>query len=93
MRKETWLIILLLLAVLFSSFLAACSLAGQGGASGKALVEQRCSTCHNLELIKVSKYTPVQWEGLVNRMIGRGMTLTSTEKTAVVEYLAKTYKP
>lgn len=60
---------------------------------GAALLETRCSTCHNADRPKKVKKTRDQWEQTVTRMIGKGAQLTEVEKTVLVEYLAQTYKP
>jgi mono/diheme cytochrome c family protein len=58
---------------------------------GKALVENRCSTCHGLALVQAAQYDRPGWESLVNRMVGKGAQLTSEQQQLAVEYLAKTY--
>lgn len=58
-----------------------------------ALVNSRCSTCHNLDRVKAAKKTPAQWKENVTRMVGKGAKLNADEQAAVVDYLAKTYGP
>ena len=61
--------------------------------NGATLLETRCSACHNADRPRQVKKTREQWEQTVTRMIGKGAQLTEVEKTVLVEYLAKTYKP
>jgi cytochrome c5 len=54
---------------------------------GKALVEERCLTCHDLEARK----TEEEWRALVADKIEKGVQLNQAEQEAVIEYLAETY--
>jgi cytochrome c5 len=60
---------------------------------GATLLEKRCSVCHSADRSRQAKKTREQWEQTVTRMIGKGAKLTEAEKTVLVDYLAKTYKP
>jgi cytochrome c5 len=60
---------------------------------GAALLETRCSVCHNANKPKAAKKTMEQWDQTVTRMIGKGAKLTEVEKKVLVEHLAATYKP
>lgn len=60
---------------------------------GGALLQERCTACHNLERVTRAKKTSQQWEQTVERMITKGAKLSDVEKTALVEFLAKTYAP
>jgi len=60
---------------------------------GAALVNSRCTACHNLDRVKQAKKTPAQWKETVTRMVGKGAKLNADEQAAVVDYLAKTYGP
>jgi len=61
--------------------------------NGAKLLETRCSICHSSDKPKHAKKTLEQWEQIVTRMIGKGAKLNDAEKTALVDYLAKTYGP
>lgn len=61
--------------------------------NAKDLLEKRCSVCHPASRPKAAKKTPEQWEATVSRMMAKGAKLSADEKKALVEYLAKTYKP
>jgi cytochrome c2 len=58
---------------------------------GKALVQERCTKCHDLTRIQQAKRTPDLWKATVQRMMGHGAQLTQAEQDAVIAYLAKTY--
>jgi cytochrome c5 len=60
---------------------------------GAALVNSRCTACHNLDRVKAAKKTSAQWKETVTRMVSKGAKLSADEQTAVVDYLAKTYGP
>jgi len=60
---------------------------------GATLLEKRCSVCHSADRPRQAKKTREQWEQTVTRMIGKGAQLTEAEKTVLVDYLAKTYRP
>jgi cytochrome c5 len=61
--------------------------------NGAELLEKKCSTCHPSARAKGLKKTAAEWETTVKRMISKGVKLADAEKKALVEYLAKTYKP
>lgn len=60
---------------------------------GANLLEERCSVCHPSARPKSKQKTPEQWETTVNRMMGKGARLSEEEKTTLLDYLSKTYKP
>lgn len=60
---------------------------------GETLLETRCSVCHSADRPKQARKTRDQWDQTVTRMIDKGAVLTGAEKTALVDYLAKTYGP
>jgi cytochrome c5 len=60
---------------------------------GAALLNDRCTVCHNLDRVKSAKKTSEQWAQTVSRMVGKGAKLNADEQKAVVAYLAKTYAP
>ena len=60
---------------------------------GAALLNDRCTVCHNLDRVKSAKKTSEQWAQTVSRMVGKGAKLNADEQKALVAYLAKTYAP
>lgn len=59
---------------------------------GEALVNERCSVCHDASRIKTTKKTPDEWRATVDMMVSKGARLNAEEKTEVVRYLSETYK-
>jgi cytochrome c5 len=66
---------------------------GASALDGAMLLDTRCSSCHPSTRAKQAKKTLDEWNQTVTRMIGKGAQLTDAEKTALVDYLAKTYGP
>lgn len=95
MRKATVLIATLVLSV---TLLAGCSPGSgsssgtdQSAPSGEALVNEKCVRCHSLDRVQGARKSAEDWEATVSRMQGNGLKITDAEKTAIVDYLAKTY--
>lgn len=60
---------------------------------GAKLLDERCKICHVSARAKMLKKSQADWDSLVTRMVGKGAKLSGAEKKALVEHLAKTYKP
>jgi len=60
---------------------------------GAKLLEERCAACHKTDRPKAAKKSMADWDKTVTRMMGKGAKLSEPEKKALVDYLAKTYKP
>ena len=58
---------------------------------GKALFEERCSKCHNLERATSKQKNADEWTTTVELMLSKGAVLNTEEQTALINYLAKTY--
>jgi len=63
------------------------------GGDGQALLNDRCTKCHNLNRVTSAKKSASDWENTVSRMVGKGAQLTTDEQKVLVDYLAKTYAP
>ncbi|TLM84744.1 MAG: hypothetical protein FDZ75_07405 [Actinobacteria bacterium] len=59
---------------------------------GKALVEAKCTQCHGLDRVAGQTGDRALWEQTVGQMEARGLAVTQEEKTAILDYLAATYK-
>jgi len=59
---------------------------------GKALMNERCTVCHTTERIQTAKKSKAEWETTVSRMKAKGAKLNDAETTALVDFLAATYK-
>jgi hypothetical protein len=82
-----------ILLLVLSLILAACGGAKEPAADldGKALTEERCTVCHNLQTVSGAKKSRDAWQSTVERMIGKGAQLDDAEKAAVVDYLTEAY--
>ena len=56
---------------------------------GEALVQTKCSMCHSLDRVNGAKYDAATWEETIDRMEKNGLVISSEEKQAIVDYLAK----
>jgi cytochrome c5 len=64
---------------------------GGSDADAKKLLENSCTTCHDLDLVSGQHLSKDEWQSLVSSMIAKGATLSDKETPILVEYLAKTY--
>lgn len=85
--------------------LGACALAALSGCSGgaqgtsvpaptdspgAALVDQRCTMCHNLDRVYAADYDAAKWAATVDRMEEKnGLVIDGDEKQAIIDYLAQ----
>jgi competence ComEA-like helix-hairpin-helix protein len=60
---------------------------------GKDLVEDRCSSCHGLDLLLAEHDSKAQWSQIVNEMVSRGATGSADELATIVDYLAANFGP
>lgn len=72
---------------------ASTTTAGQPGGDGAALLNARCTECHNLGRVTSVRQTQEWWAGTVDRMVAKGTQLSEAEKAVLVAYLAETYGP
>src|ERR1700691_1293407 len=77
----------------FFAVLAAAQAQDLPDGKGKDLVEDRCSSCHGLDLLLAEHDTKQQWSGIVNDMVSRGASGTADELQTIVDYLAKNFGP
>jgi mono/diheme cytochrome c family protein len=101
MKLKSWILILIAFAILVAA--AGCGSSTSSSSTsgttatqaltldGKALAEERCSTCHSFTRATGESQTADQWQRTVNDMIQKGANLNTDEAAAVVAYLAKTY--
>jgi cytochrome c5 len=99
------IIFLLLVSVIFILIAAQCSSSTPTSApntstntqpatstlDGKALLQDRCTACHNLQRAVSRGGNATQWKATVDNMIRQGAQLSADEETALVNYLARTY--
>lgn len=66
--------------------------AASSDADAKKILENNCTTCHDLDLVASQKLSKDEWQSVVASMIAKGATVTDKEAPVLVEFLAKTYK-
>jgi len=65
--------------------------AGASDADAKKILENSCTTCHDLDLVSGQHLSKDEWQSVVSSMIAKGATVGVKEAPMLVEYLAKTY--
>ena len=60
---------------------------------GLTLLQQRCSACHDPNLVSRFQGTASDWKNLVDAMLANGAQLNPSEEQTLVNYLAQTYHP
>ncbi|HVV44551.1 MAG TPA: helix-hairpin-helix domain-containing protein [Bryobacteraceae bacterium] len=75
-------------AVLFSGTIFA---QGFPDLPGKDAALKACSTCHEPERAASLRQDRAGWDATMSSMVGRGMQLSDTEYTTVLDYLTKAF--
>ncbi|HZS04646.1 MAG TPA: hypothetical protein VFD58_07410 [Blastocatellia bacterium] len=60
---------------------------------GKAIFENKCLLCHEVDLTGQQRLSRIGWMREVEKMIRWGATVTDAEKDPLVDYLFKNYGP
>jgi DNA uptake protein ComE-like DNA-binding protein len=60
---------------------------------GKALVLQRCTQCHGLQIINSQRKTAAEWRQEIQAMVTLGANLADVEMRIMAAYLAKVFGP
>lgn len=60
---------------------------------GRAVVQQKCQLCHELQKALVHARPKAQWRGIVEAMRRRGSPITAEELPVVVNYLTEYFGP
>jgi cytochrome c5 len=61
--------------------------------SGKAILLDVCTHCHDLNRVRESQYTRDEWEDLLTHMIGEGAELSDDQFPVLLNYLTRNFKP
>lgn len=69
---------------------------GRGQGAGRAdpgaqILESGCTGCHDLNRVRSKSLTSAEWQGIVDRMKGRGADISDEDTSTLVDYLTKTY--
>jgi cytochrome c5 len=70
---------------------AASAASAESEPPGKALLEARCTVCHNLNRVRKRKETREGWEKIVAKMKKKGAVLDDAERESLLKYLTATY--
>src|SRR5256885_16360750 len=92
-RGKTMLIHLyrFIAAALLCSVLQAWAQKDMPEASGKALVDAQCNSCHALSARTGSGYTPEDWKTVMRMMMNHGVNIAPDQLGPMTDYLAKTF--
>lgn len=60
---------------------------------GKALVEDRCASCHGLGLVVGQKRSKAEWEATIDLMMDRGAQVSDADYAAISAYLSAHFGP
>src|SRR3989441_889592 len=92
-RGKTMLIHLyrFIAAALLCSVLPAWAQKDMPDASGKALVDAQCNSCHALTARTGSGYTPEDWKTVMRMMMNHGVNIAPDQLGPMTDYLAKTF--
>jgi hypothetical protein len=58
---------------------------------GRRIVQNLCSSCHDIGIVTAVNATEAGWRSIVNRMLELGATASEDEVEEIVEYLAKAF--
>ncbi len=62
-------------------------------ADAKKILENSCTTCHDLDLVADQHLSKDEWQSIVNSMVAKGASIDNKDIPVLVNYLAKTYPP
>jgi YVTN family beta-propeller protein len=60
---------------------------------GRAVIEEKCTLCHDLQRVVAFVRPKRQWQGVVGAMRRRGSPVTQEDIPAIVDYLTKYFGP
>ena len=63
------------------------------GADGKKIIEEKCTVCHDTDLIVAKHQSKDEWSDTVKIMVASGAMVTDTEMPVLIDYLAKNFGP
>ena len=53
----------------------------------KALIEERCSGCHNTAIIYNANFNESRWSSVIDQMIQKGAVFSDAEKSQIIDWL------
>src|SRR6202521_612856 len=92
-EEDSWIIV----SYLASQMAPKGSVAAASLEVARALVDQRCGRCHNLDRVYKTAQTPEEWRATVTRMVGfaegSGNAFQPGEDQQIIAYLSATQTP
>jgi len=67
----------------------AAAMEARANLNGRALLESRCTSCHEVKTVIAMKKTRRQWHGVIVDMRRTGAKVSDAEAAAIVNYLSK----
>src|SRR5215470_4861875 len=64
---------------------------GNNDTAGKKILEDSCTTCHDLDLVAGQHLSKDEWQQIVASMIAKGAAVGEKDLPVLVDYLTKTY--
>ena len=58
------------------------------GLDGGALLQEKCTVCHDLERVTAEDNDAVGWAAVIDEMIAKGAQVSEDEAAAIAEYLS-----
>ncbi|MDO8881091.1 MAG: hypothetical protein Q7W44_09910 [Coriobacteriia bacterium] len=58
------------------------------GLDGGALLQTKCTVCHNLDRVMAEDADAVGWAAIIDEMIAKGAQVTDDEAAAIAEHLS-----
>jgi len=65
--------------------------ASNNDAAAKKILENSCTTCHDLDLVTGLKLSKDEWAQIVSSMVAKGAAVEDKDTPILVDYLARTY--
>jgi cytochrome c5 len=62
-------------------------------AAAKKVLEDVCTSCHDLDLVSDQHLTKAEWQMVVTSMVAKGANLSDKDAPMLVDYLSTTYPP
>jgi virginiamycin B lyase len=59
--------------------------------AAKALIQERCTICHDLRRVVNSNYSPAEWQNVVNMMVAAGAPINQEEANQIRDYLTASF--
>lgn len=85
------LMVLAIMLVATAALTAGCAAedsAGDDALSGETVVQEKCTTCHEITVVE-QQPSDVDWDGMIDRMINEyDAEISEAEKAAAIEYLS-----